>query len=72
MNKTPEVIKHSKLLKRLVLDRETVENQGSIEELCLDIQSHKVIGFICRYGFFSRQKQYFTWEQVETLSLIHI
>ena len=69
MNKTPEVIKYSKLLKRLVLDRETVENQGSIEELCLDIQSHKVIGFICRYGFFSRQKQYFTWEQVETIGV---
>ncbi|MCL2930615.1 MAG: photosystem reaction center subunit H [Trichodesmium sp. MAG_R01] len=69
MNKTPEVIKHSQLLKRLVLDIETVEDQGCVEELCLNIQSHQVIGFICKSGFFGRQKKYFTWKQVETIGV---
>ncbi|MDE5093126.1 MAG: photosystem reaction center subunit H [Trichodesmium sp. St11_bin5] len=69
MNKIPEVIKHSQLLKRLVLDIETVEDQGCIEELCLNIQSHQVIGFICKSGFFGRQKKYFTWKQVETIGV---
>ncbi len=67
MNKIPEVIKHSELLKRLVLDRETVEDQGCIEELCLDPQSHQVIGFMCKSGLFGKQKKYFAWKQIETI-----
>lgn len=67
MNKIPEAIKHSQLLKRLVLDRETVEDQGCIEELCLDLQSHQVIGFICKSGLFGREKKYFAWKQIETI-----
>ncbi len=67
MNKIPEVIKHSQLLKRLVLDRETVEDRGCIEELCLDPQSHQVIGFICKSGLFAKQKKYFAWQQIETI-----
>ncbi|MEM1167602.1 MAG: PRC-barrel domain-containing protein [Cyanobacteria bacterium P01_H01_bin.35] len=67
MNKIPEVIKHSQLLKRLVLDRETVEDQGCIEELCLDPQSHQVIGFICKSGLFGKEKKYFAWKQIETI-----
>ncbi|MGD1809251.1 PRC-barrel domain-containing protein [Dapis sp. BLCC M126] len=67
MNQIPEVIKHSQLLNRLVLDRETVEDQGCIEELCLDPQSHQVIGFICKSGLFRKQKKYFAWKQIETI-----
>ncbi len=67
MNKIPEVIKHSQLLNRLVLDRETVEDQGCIEELCLDPQSHQVIGFICKSGIFGKQKKYLAWKQIETI-----
>ena len=67
MNRVSEIIKNSELLNRLVLDRETVEDQGRIEELYLDCQSHQVIGFICKSGFFSKQKKYFAWEQIETI-----
>ena len=67
MNKIPEVVKHSQLLKRLVLDRETVEDQGCIEELCLDSQSHQVIGFICKSGLFGKHKKYFAWKQIEVI-----
>ncbi|MEB3341757.1 PRC-barrel domain-containing protein [Okeania sp.] len=67
MNEISELIKHSQLLKRLVLDRETVEEQGYIKELCLDPQSHQVIGFICQSGFLGKQKKYFAWTQIETI-----
>ncbi|GFZ99630.1 PRC-barrel domain-containing protein [Okeania sp. KiyG1] len=69
MNKIPEpeVMKHSQLLKRLVLDQKTVEDQGRIEQLCLDTQSHQVIGFICKSGIFGKQKKAFAWKQIETI-----
>lgn len=67
MNKIPEVMKHSQLLSRLVLDQKTVEDRGRIEQLCLDTQSHQVIGFICKSGIFGKQKKVFAWKQIETI-----
>ncbi|MGK7919535.1 MAG: PRC-barrel domain-containing protein [Trichodesmium sp.] len=67
MNTVSEIVKNSQLLNRLVLDRQTVESQGRIEELCLDAQSHQIIGFICKSGIFSKQKKYFAWQQIETI-----
>ena len=67
MNKIPEVMKHSQLLKRLVLDQKTVEARGRIEKLCLNAQSHQVIGFICQSGVFGKQKKVFAWKQIETI-----
>ncbi len=69
MNKIPEVLKHSQLLKKLVLDLETVEEQGYISQLCLNPQSHHVVGFICKSGVFGKQKKYFAWTQVETIGI---
>ncbi|MDY7006169.1 MAG: PRC-barrel domain-containing protein [Cyanobacteriota bacterium] len=67
MNKISEVMKHSQLLNRLVLDQKTVEARGRIEKLCLNAQSHYVIGFICKSGVFGKQKKVFTWKQIETI-----
>lgn len=67
MNKIPEAIEHKQLLKRLVLDCETVQDQGKVAELWLNPQSHQVIGFTCKSGFFKKQKKYFAWKQIHTV-----
>ncbi|MDJ0555741.1 MAG: PRC-barrel domain-containing protein [Microcoleaceae cyanobacterium MO_207.B10] len=67
MNKISDVMKHNQFLKRLVLDRETVEDQGRVTSLWLNLQSHQVIGFTCKSDFFSRQKKNFVWEQIDTV-----
>ncbi|MGB3511768.1 MAG: photosystem reaction center subunit H [Microcoleaceae cyanobacterium] len=67
MNKIPEAIEHKQLLKRLVLDCETVQDQGQVAELWLNPQSHQVIGFTCKSGIFNKQKKYFAWKQIDTV-----
>ena len=67
MNKPPALIKRNQLLNRFVLDRETVEDQGRVAELCLNSQSHQVIGFICKSSIFSKKKKFFAWKQIDTV-----
>lgn len=67
MNKIPELMQHNQLLKKLVLDRETVEEQGRLVELWLNPQSHQVIGFTCKSGIFAKQEKYFAWKQMDTV-----
>lgn len=67
MNTQQEMVKHSEVLNRLVLDRRTTETVGRVEQLWLNPQSHQVVGFTCKSGFLGSKKQSFAWAQIETI-----
>lgn len=67
MNTQPEVVKHSEVLNRLVLDRGTAEEVGRIEQLWLNPQSHQIVGLTCKSGFLGSNKRSFTWSQIEAI-----
>ncbi len=66
MSTPSEVLKHSELLKRLVLDRETVEEVGRVSQLLLDSQAQRVVGFACKSGWLGKQKT-FAWKEIEAI-----
>ncbi len=63
----PEVIKHSELLNRLVLQRSTMEELGRIEVLWMYPPMHRVLGFVCKAGFWGNTKLAFKLSQVEAI-----
>ena len=67
MNKVPEIIQQSKLLRRLVLDKKTVETQGRVEKLWLNENGDRLVGITCKLGFFGQEKKYLTWEEIDTI-----
>ena len=44
MSDQPDVIRHSELLHRLVLDRKTTEELGRVERLWMHPPAHRVLG----------------------------
>lgn len=62
-----ETIRQSELLQRLVLDRETAESIGKVEQLWLDTQSHRLLGLTAKAGFLGRKRHRFSWSQVENI-----
>ncbi|TVP55571.1 MAG: photosystem reaction center subunit H [Nodularia sp. (in: Bacteria)] len=66
MSTPSQVLKHSELLKRLVLDRETVEEVGRVSQLLLDNQAQRVLGLTCKSGWLGKQKT-FAWNQIEAI-----
>lgn len=68
MTSTPDtLIRRSDLLGRLVLNHDTAEELGHVDQVWLDPQAHQVIGFLCRSGLFYHKKHGFTWSQIETI-----
>ncbi|MGB3239432.1 MAG: PRC-barrel domain-containing protein [Geitlerinemataceae cyanobacterium] len=60
-------VDRSELLDQLVLDRTTTETVGKVEQLWLDVNTHKVVGMTCKSGLLGRQKHSFTWRQVHAI-----
>jgi len=67
MNKIPEIIKQSQLLRRRVFDKNTVKNQGLVDKLWLNSQGNRLLGISCKLEFFSEKTQYLSWEEIETI-----
>jgi uncharacterized protein YrrD len=73
MNAQPETVNsdgaidRSDLMNRLVIDSQTTEEVGRVEQLWLDIKTHKVVGITCKSGLIGRQKRSFTWGQIQTI-----
>ncbi|PSO74925.1 MAG: photosystem reaction center subunit H [Cyanobacteria bacterium QS_1_48_34] len=61
------VVRHSQLLKLPVLDRETAESLGKVEQLWLDPHAHQVMGLTCKSGLLGRKKHSFSWANVEAV-----
>jgi uncharacterized protein YrrD len=62
-----QMVKHSELLNRLVIDRTSAEEVGRVEQLWLNPQSHQVVGLTCKSGFLGKNKRSFTWAQIESV-----
>lgn len=60
-------IRQSQLLNRLVLERQTTEEIGHVDQLLLDYQAHRVVALRCKSGLLGAKKRYFAWGQVESI-----
>lgn len=67
MSTLSQVVKHSEVLNRLVLDRETVEEVGRVSRFLLDSQAQRVVGFTCKSGLLGNQKKTFAWKEIEAI-----
>jgi len=57
-------MRHSQLLNRLVIDRDTTEELGRIEVVWMHPPAHRVMGFVCKPGFMSKQRYAFNLKQL--------
>ena len=75
MNTKTPMIKRSDLINRLVLERNTVEDLGRVEQLWIAPQSHRVVALTCKSGLIRGEKRVFTWENItkigEDAVLVH-
>lgn len=71
MNANKGIIKRSDLIGRLVLDRQTVEQLGHIEEIAVDLKSNQVLGFTTKSGILpvGGKKRAFSWQQIDTIGV---
>ena len=63
----PTPIQYSQLLNQLVIDYDTTEEVGQVEQLLVDVKTHQVEGIVCKSGFLGRHKRAFGWVQIETI-----
>lgn len=57
-------MRHSQLLNRLVIDRDTTDELGRIETVWMHPPAHRIMGFICKPGFMSKQRYAFNLKQL--------
>jgi uncharacterized protein YrrD len=67
MSTAQQIVKRSELLNRRTIDRRTTEEVGRVEQILLDPQSHRAIGFTCKSGLLGSKKRWFAWAQVDTV-----
>lgn len=67
MSTQQQVLRRSELMNRLVLDRNTVEDLGRIEQIWINSQSHQVVGFTCKLGIINGHKQLFNWDKIDKI-----
>lgn len=66
MSIPPQPLQLSKLLKRPVLDRQSVEELGRVSQLLVDAQAQRVTGILCKSGWWGTT-QAFSWPQIEAI-----
>lgn len=67
MNQQQKNIKRSEIINRLVIDNNTTEEIGHVDDIWLDTTTHKIVGFTCKANLLSWKKHAFTWEQIESI-----
>lgn len=67
MSTAEQIVKRSELINRRTIDRRTAEEVGRVDQLWLDPQSHRAIGFTCKSGLLGSKKRWFAWAQVDTV-----
>lgn len=60
-------LRHSEVLHRLVLDRDTMEEVGRVDQVLVDVQNHQVEGIVCKTGWLGRDQQTFSWIQIQAM-----
>lgn len=59
-----QIMRHSQLLNRLVIDRDTTEELGRIDVVWMHPPAHRVMGFVCKPGFMTKQRYAFNLKQL--------
>ncbi|NMF83138.1 PRC-barrel domain-containing protein [Nodosilinea sp. P-1105] len=67
MSTAAQTLAFSTLLKRPVLNRQTVEELGQTTQLLVDAQAQRVTGLVCKSGFLGTTKRAFSWDQIEAI-----
>ncbi len=67
MNKPQKNLKRSELIHKLVIDNNTKEEIGYVDDIWLDTTTHKIVGFTCKASLLSWKKHTFTWEQIKSI-----
>lgn len=62
---SPIIIRHSELLNRLVLERDTGQEVGRVERLWMYPQAHRVMGVVCRSGRFGGKRFVYKLPQLD-------
>lgn len=62
-----KIMRHSQLLNRLVIDRDTTEELGRIDVVWMHPPAHRVMGFICKPGFMTKQRYAFNLKQLSRI-----
>ncbi len=61
------ITRHSELLNRLVIERDTMQEMGRVEQLWMYPQAHRVMGVICRSGRFRGKRFVYKLPQLDSL-----
>jgi len=67
MSTPQQIVRRGELLNRRTIDRSTAVEIGRVEQLWVDSQSHRTIGFTCKSGLLGSKKRWFAWAQVDTV-----
>ena len=62
-----DLLRHSTLQDRLVLDYDTTESVGAVEALLVDVKQGRVEGLVCKAGLMGRQKERLSWGQLASI-----
>lgn len=62
-----DLLRHGELLNRLILNRTTAEELGRVDDLWVNSQDHRVLGFVYKIGFLPNQKKTLALGQLETI-----
>ncbi|MDX2239172.1 MAG: PRC-barrel domain-containing protein [Leptolyngbyaceae cyanobacterium bins.302] len=65
----PDAVRQSELLNQLVLNRSTMEELGRIEVMWMYPPAHRVLGFVCKTGFWGGKRLAFKLSQVEAIGV---
>ncbi|MEL7037950.1 MAG: photosystem reaction center subunit H [Cyanobacteria bacterium J06592_8] len=64
MNTETSMIKRSELINRLILERNTTVDEGRVEQIWINPQSHQVVALTCKSGLIRGQKKFFSWDDI--------
>jgi uncharacterized protein YrrD len=67
MSTDTAILQHSNLMNQMVLERNTTEDLGRVDQLWLDSKTHQILGLSCKSGFLGRNRRGFTWGQIEAI-----
>ncbi|MEO1126142.1 MAG: PRC-barrel domain-containing protein [Cyanobacteria bacterium J06635_15] len=61
-------IRQSQLLNRLVIDYDTTEEVGHVDQVLVDVKAHQVEALVCKVtGLFNRDRSTFAWVQLHNI-----
>jgi uncharacterized protein YrrD len=67
MSTAQQIVRRTELLNRRTIDRRTAAEVGKVDQLWVDPQSHRTLGFTCKSGLLGSKKRWFAWAQVDTV-----